>query len=123
MELLDKYIEKVKSCEFVDRQIFPKKIGVYLIFEKDKIIYIGESKNLYERINLRHISGGNTYKNSAFRRSLCKRDNKKPGIELREWILSNCKFKYIEVENKDLCSLIEKTLIYYFRKQYKLLNK
>lgn len=122
-ESLDKYIRDVGIHKFVNPQDFPKQRGVYLIFQNDVIIYIGESQNLYKRINLQHISSRNNFKNSAFRCSLCQRDNKKPGIELKNWILNNCRFKYIEIEDRDLCYLVEKALIYKFRRDNNLLNK
>ena len=92
IESLAQHIQDIDTYKFVNPQDFPEQRGVYLIFQNNTIIYIGESQNLYKRINLQHISSRNNFKNSAFRRSLCQRDNKKPGVELKNWILNNCIF-------------------------------
>ncbi|OGF27134.1 hypothetical protein A2331_00060 [Candidatus Falkowbacteria bacterium RIFOXYB2_FULL_34_18] len=124
IRLIESYIIKILNSGFViDRRQIPKKQGVYLIYQKEKIIYVGESNNLYKRINSKHISGANTTKTSAFRQSLCKRLNRQPGLKLKKWILKNCRFKYVETEDSDLCHLVEKALIYKLRKDYNLLNK
>jgi len=123
IESLAQHIQDIDTYKFVNPQDFPEQRGVYLIFQNNTIIYIGESQNLYKRINLQHISSRNNFKNSAFRRSLCQRDNKKPGVELKNWILNNCRFKCIEIEDRDLCCLVEKALIYKFRQKNNLLNK
>lgn len=123
IKIVSKYIERVKNCNFINQKEVPKKQGVYLIFQKNKIIYVGESVNLYKRINSQHISGSKTNKTSTFKRLLCDKYNKKPGIKLREWIIANCRFKYVEIRDSDLCHLVEKALIYELRKKCSLLNK
>ena len=122
--MLDSYIKEILNSNFViDRTKISEKQGVYLIHQEEEIIYVGEGVNLHKRINSQHISGSKTGKSSAFRRSLCDRLKKHPGPEIREWVIHNCKFKYIEIDDIDLCHLVEKALIYKLRPNHDLLNK
>ncbi|MFH1194009.1 MAG: GIY-YIG nuclease family protein [bacterium] len=103
------------NSDFVDPKKFPKTRGVYLIYDDNDIIYVGKAKQLNRRINSDHISGENKITTSTFRRKLCKKFNQKPGQWIRKWICNNCKFKYIEVEDPDLCDATESFLILYLR--------
>ena len=45
IKIVSEYIRRALNCNFINQQDFPKKQGVYLIFQKNKIIYVGESVN------------------------------------------------------------------------------
>lgn len=95
-----------------------------MIYSSNQVIYIGKAKVLYRRINSDHISGENKITTSTFRRSLCQKFNRDPGPWMRKWILDDCKFKYVEISNSDLCDLVESFLINLLRREGgPLLNK
>ena len=88
---------------------FPKTQGVYLIRDKsEKIIYVGKAKNLHRRINSDHISGDLDMTTSIFRKKLSRKFPKiVPGKQMRKWVIENCLFSFVEIENPDLCHLVE----------------
>jgi len=110
-----------KSVENVKK--IPSKQGVYLIYKKSKIIYVGKARNLNRRINNNHLSIGSKGSTSIFRSKIHKIYKKPFGKIMKKWILNNCTFAYEEIEDKDLCSLVEALLIIFLRKKgVKLLN-
>ena len=103
---------------------FPETQGVYLVRKNSKIIYVGKGKNLKRRINSDHISGDKDGSTSTFRVSVHKKWKIPFGKEIRNWIIQNCKFSYIEIPDADLTSLVESLLVVVLRKSdVDLLNK
>jgi len=102
----------------------PNTQGVYLIYHKNRgIMYVGKAKNLRRRINDDHISGELKISTSTFRRKVHKVYGIIPGKEMRSWVIKNCSFTYAEIENPDVCSLVEVFLITFLRaKGESLLN-
>lgn len=95
---------------------FPDTQGVYLIYNTNgNIIYIGKAKKLHRRINDDHISGERKMSTGTFRRKLHKVYEVKPGKEIRGWVIKNCLFAYEEIENPDICTLVEALLIVFLR--------
>ena len=101
---------KPLSCqEIVD---IPIKQGVYLIYNKGgKVIYVGKGENLYRRIKSEHISAENKITTSTFREKLLKVHGLKPGADMRRWIIENCSFAWVEINDKDITSVVENILI------------
>ena len=90
----------------------PATQGVYLICSREnQVIYVGKSKNLKIRIRNNHISGATNANKSAFRRQLVNSINIDAGIELKQWIIDNCSFSYIEISDYDMCNLVESLTI------------
>ena len=115
LKQIEKYILQISKSHFCDPKTAPRVGGVYMIYEGSRIIYIGKAKNLNRRLNSDHISGESAFTTSTFRRSICNRDCKCPGRALLSWIKENCKFKYIEIPDADICHLTEAALITHYR--------
>jgi len=128
MDSILKQAKKIAIQILNDRPVknnkkIPKTQGVYLIYNKNRIIYAGKARNLSRRINSNHISGARKGSTSIFRRKIHKIYGVPFGRLMRKWVLDNCIFAHKEIKNKDLCSLVEAILITYLRKQgLKLLN-
>ena len=123
-EILNKLLEK-KSLPYSELRNIPRKRGVYLIYNREnKIIYVGESNKLKVRLLSDHISGELKISTSTFRRKLTREPyHLKSGNEMLNWIKENCLFCWTEIEDKDLCHLVESLLITYLRrKRMDLLN-
>jgi len=97
--------------------------GVYLIYNgNNKIIYVGETKNLNRRIK-GDISRGKKRYHSLLS-ILAKKYNLKDENEVKKFVLKKLKISFIEVNNTNMCKLIEAFLITYLRKnKILLLNK
>ncbi len=117
---------KQKAKELLEKKPIPGNLlidvprlqGVYFVYEKKgKVIYIGKSRNLKTRLLGEHVSGDNDHSTSNFRRKLSKKYDMLPGQAMKEWIVINCAFAWVEVEDADLTSLVESLLIAYLRKQ------
>lgn len=103
---LNKNFSKLKELNI------PKKRGVYLIKNKQgEIFYVGKSSNLFNRIIFGHSSKSND-KRSILRVKLNRKGM--PYNRIADF-LNQCSFVYQEIENKDVCSLIEVLLIAYAR--------
>ncbi|MDP3728237.1 MAG: GIY-YIG nuclease family protein, partial [bacterium] len=114
-----------KPLSYQDLKDIPKKRGIYIISnKKKKIIYVGESNKLKVRLLSDHISGEVKISTSTFRKKLTKEPfNLQPGKKLLGWIKDHCSFRWIEIEDKDLCHATEAFLIAYLRqKREPLLN-
>ena len=102
----------------------PKKQGVYLIKDKKvgKIIYVGKSTNLYNRIVIQHNSRKNHVAGSILRIKL-----NRSGItydKIADFLQNKCLFVIEEIEDFDVCHLVEALLIAILRKQNQpLLNE
>lgn len=113
----------VKNENCVTKDI-PKTQGVYLIYNKGGgIIYVGKAKNLHRRINSDHISGEEKITTSTFRGQLMKKQGLAAGKGLRQWVIDNCLFSYIEIPDSDMCDMVESLTILTLRSGgSKLLN-
>lgn len=115
---------KLLKKEISDRENFPETQGVYLIRKSNEIIYVGQGKNLKRRINSDHVSGDRDGSTSTFRVKVHRKYNVPFGKIMRNWVIKNCRFSYIEIKNADLTSLVESLLIIVLRKSgVDLLNK
>jgi hypothetical protein len=100
----------------------PATGGVYLIYEGEKVIYVGKAKNLARRIFTDHLSEEVADTMSAFRRSLNRRDRTAFGPGMRTWIVNNCLLAYLEISDADLRGVVESMAIAVLRTPG-LLNK
>ncbi len=116
---------KKKPLDYDKIMLVPRKRGVYLIYNKQgKIMYVGESNKLRVRLLSDHISGEEKISTSTFRRKLTKEPfNLHSGKEMLNYIKTNCLFCWIEIEDKDLCHLVEALLITYLRKEVELVQE
>jgi len=96
------------------KQIFPNHSGVYVIWEKEQPIYVGETSGLKSRMLdiMRPI-------NHAFTKKISNKYNLFDLTELRKFMLDNYKLSYIKVDLGR--SEIEEYLILRWRKT--LINK
>jgi GIY-YIG catalytic domain len=116
-ELSSKRPEKIAS-----RAECPSLGGVYLIYEKKEVIYVGKAKDLRRRIYTDHLSEEVADTMSAFRRSLNSRDQMPYGPDMRAWIVKNCSFSHLPIPEADMRGLVESTAIAVYRTPA-LLNK
>ena len=94
----------------------PKTQGVYLVYNtKGVIIYVGKGKVLRRRIKDDHISGETKFTTSILRRKISKAYSIKSGQEMRDWMVKNCLFAWIEITSHDETSLVEDLLIAHLR--------
>jgi hypothetical protein len=101
----------------------PETGGVYIIRKSNEgILYIGKARNLQRRICTDHLSREKRDSMSAFRRSVHDKYGIPFGVEMREWILKNCTFAYLEIADADMRSLVEALLVATCRTEL-LLNK
>jgi hypothetical protein len=92
---------------------FPKTSGIYLIYEDNRVIYVGQSKNLRRRLK-QHLSSSDSMKKSAFRRAL--RDNRDlQPQDTRKWMLDRCSVATEAIKDSDMCNIVEAILIAYYR--------
>jgi len=107
-------------CPFEQVYNVPKERGVYLINktneEGSKTIYVGESKDLSDRLRA-HYSGEWRDSTSNLRRKLKSGYGIEIGPEMREWISKNCEFSFVKIEDSDLCHFVEKAVILHLRKK------
>ena len=128
----EQVIESAKElvCELLNKQ--PGKMtirsecpcvgGVYVIHEKDAVIYIGKAKNLRRRVYTDHLSAEVADTMSTFRRSLNGQDQIAFGPGMRAWIVENCSFACLPVPESDMRGLVESLAIVLSRTPL-LLNK
>jgi len=76
----------------------PKQLGVYLIHDKkmNSIIYAGRTKNLRRRLLGDHKRGN--VKGSQFRKALGRNFTLKSEDEITSYILKNCSFQFLPLE-------------------------
>lgn len=102
---------------------FPQSGGVYCIRNiKDEVLYIGKAKNIRRRICRNHINDRTHGRGGAFRRSVHTRYQIPFGPEMKDWIISNCRFSCIEIPDADMRSVVESLAIAFYRSDV-LLNK
>ena len=112
---------KKSPSKINDDLVFPDERGVYLIYWKKTVIYVGQSSSLRKRFK-KHLSVSKETKSSALRRSLSREYGVKPP-NTREWMMKNCESSFLGIENPDMCKLVEGLLIAHYRIQNrKLLN-
>jgi len=77
---------------------FPERLGVYVIYDKrvEATIYAGRTKNLRRRLLGDHKRGN--IEGSQFRRALKRNLALKSESEITSYILQNCSFKFIVIE-------------------------
>lgn len=122
VEKLAEDARKIEPQKFKDTPTLLNTRGVYLIYKKNQVIYIGQGKNLRKRLN-QHLSDNEDPKTSTLRRTLIEKCKIK-SLETREWLMKYCSISWLQVENPDLCTLVESLLITLFRiRNPKLLNK
>ncbi|KKR15459.1 MAG: hypothetical protein UT42_C0001G0016 [Candidatus Falkowbacteria bacterium GW2011_GWA2_39_24] len=113
----------LKETPRFEPKIIPETQGVYLIYKRKKIIYVGKGKNLQKRIAKDHLSVGVRGIKSAFQRKVHRIYEIPFGLQMKKWISRNCKFTYKAIKDADMCSLVESLLITYLRSNgQKLLN-
>jgi len=116
LEYEQKLINAQKHIFFNDKwkEIFPNHSGVYVIWEKEQPIYVGETSGLKSRMSdiMRPI-------NHAFTKKISNSKKIFDLKELRKFMLENYKLSYIEVDLGR--SEIEEYLILRWRKT--LINK
>ncbi len=92
-------LEKSSKNSFSpDRTLIPTTSGLYLIHSHDKLLYVGETANLQRRLLGDHRSGN--IKGSAFRKSLQRHEKLNSEEEISKYIMGNCSFQFIEIEDK-----------------------
>lgn len=101
----------------------PKTGGVYLIYFLKNSMYVGKATNLHRRIKSDHVSGAKDTETSSFRTSLQSNRGITPGKDMKEWIIKNCFFSYVPIEDRDMCALVEAILIRHFRAKKDMYNK
>jgi len=76
----------------------PKQAGVYVIYDKriNEIIYAGRTKNLRRRLFGDHKSGN--VRGSQFRKALGRNFVLKSEDEITIYILKNCSFQFLSLE-------------------------
>jgi len=92
-----------KDMDRLSWKKIPRKSGVYLIIEERRCIYVGQSKNLRERLRThgRGNPGGDTFNEKLHR--IRHIEEKKDRIKFVE---DRCFFKFLEVKKgKDLNNL------------------
>ena len=121
-----RYAEKLmngKKASFKEKPEFNNTPGVYIIYEGNEVIYIGQSINLKNRFK-NHLSESKNPRGSTFRRLLIK----KFGISAKETknhIFTNYSVSCVEIQVTnlfnglvkafDMCKLVESILIAYYR--------
>lgn len=72
-EKQEQRLSKQKQYAWAELKEVPKEKGLYVIIQKDEneICYIGESKNLHDRLYNHHRTGNH----SSFRKNLAKKFN------------------------------------------------
>lgn len=107
----------------VELNDIPASPGVYLVYNGEgKVIYVGKAVNLRRRILTDHMGGDIRMSTSTLRRSINKVYGIKAGRSVKDWIINNCLFSYLVIEEHDLRDLVEISAIIYFRTGNKLLN-
>ena len=102
---------------------FPEAGGVYCIRDiKSEVVYIGKAKNIRRRICIDHLSREMNDTMSAFRRSVNERHRIPFGPEMKEWIINNCRFSYLEIPDADMRSVVESLSVTLCRSET-ILNK
>jgi len=116
LEYEKKLIQAEKHTFFNNmwKQIFPNHSGVYVVWEKEEPIYVGETSGLKSRMSdiMRPI-------NHAFTKKISNKFNLSDLNELRKFMSDNYKLSYITVDLGR--SEIEEYLILRWRKT--LINK
>ena len=98
---------------------FPDKRGVYLIYKEKTVIYVGRSSSLKKRLE-RQLSEIIEPQDNGLRESLERQYKIKPS-NTRNWMMEHCEFSFTEIENPDMCKLVESLLITHFRAQNRYL--
>ena len=81
-----------------DRTLIPTTSGLYLIHSHDKLLYVREADNLQRR-----LLGDHRFSNiqrSDFRKSLKRYEKLNSEGEISKYIVKNCSFQFIEIEDK-----------------------
>ena len=83
----------------VSARTVPEEPGVYIIYDKKvkAIIYAGRTKNLRRRLLSNHKRGN--IRDSQFRRALRQNFGLDSENEITSYILENCSFYFMAVEN------------------------
>lgn len=77
IEQMPQLLDKLMNCALYPlrpRRLFPREPGVYVIYEADKPLYTGRSKNIWQRIG-NHIGGRPEQSAFAFRLARNTTDN------------------------------------------------
>lgn len=123
IELLESRPRRFKDVVPINRQIringIPRKRGVYIIFEEDRIIYVGSSgkgkANLKTRFYDLFYYNKNPESKSPFNhtltRKLVKSGRFKTADEVRNFYLEKCTFSFIEMETIEQARVLEDLLI------------
>ncbi len=100
--------KKAKKLSDLKRKEVPVSQGVYLIQKKNNIVvYVGKGKNLRRRLD-DHCSGETRNTTSGTFRDVLSKTEKTPfGKGLKKHIGENYYFSWIEIEDSDVCHLIE----------------
>ena len=92
-------LQKNYSFSFsTDRKLIPTTSGLYLIHSHDKLLYVREADNLQRRLLGDHRFSN--IKRSDFRKSLKRHEKLNSEEEISKYIMKNCSFKFVEIEDK-----------------------
>jgi len=96
-------------------KIFPKKGGVYIVWEENRHIYVGKSSNLKNRICGNHLSGnkrGSTLRNKLLKKRFSDEN------EVSEYLRDKCSIQFIEIEESSYRSFFEHFVISVLKPEY-----
>ncbi|MDX1377496.1 MAG: GIY-YIG nuclease family protein [Anaerolineales bacterium] len=118
---LMEYLLNKELLPFDDKNLqakLPNQGGVYCISEKsDKtIIYIGQSKNLRNRIYRNHLMGHQ--RNSTLRRKIVKKEKFSSEDQVKDYLHQHCLVQIIEIEDKLERNLFEHFAIAMLKPKY-----
>lgn len=111
----DTYLKSILECKPGVNNDITTEGGVYIMYNKENIVYIGKASNLKRRILSDHFGGDEKMTTSTLRRSISKVYNIPPGQPVRNWMRQNCLFSYITIQDHDMRNLVEALVIKYLR--------
>jgi len=114
-QIAEKLLDK-SPLPYSELNALPQSQGVYMIYNlKGAVIYVGKAKKLLRRIKSDHLSAEKRFSTSILRRKLSKKLAINAGPRMKEWLVKNCAFSWIEIPDGDMASLVEALLISYLR--------
>ena len=125
IQKVEKITEEILKQDFkpLKELSIPKKQGVYIIKDivgnhnpKNKIFYIGKSKNIFNRILKKHNAKNDKVSGSSLRDKLNK-DKQISFDKISDYLEKECLFIVQEIEDFDINALVEDLLIGILRKR------
>lgn len=124
------YNELADSPQFYFDELRPTTLdmipGVYAIFDRhtEEVLYVGKTTNLRQRLYTNHLMGNLS---TARLKKYLINDGSKVDVtskeEAKEYILRNCGFKYIQIDDMKKRGQVEGLMsfllnVYYMDKEY-----